>query len=168
MLFFYDLNSSCLIHVVHGLSVLHRSNSCSPSHLSSLFFAWFSNLHLILYAILPKFLCSVVFFTVSIFLVAISSLIFGNFLLRTSSLHLCVSGHFYNGWDSLFSLVHRKHFPPPCNPSSLSLFPDSQPEPWYATSYFHSAAGYVGPSSQRCFQSQNTANVGTIKVMLTL
>jgi len=99
-----------------------RFNSCSPSNFSSLYLAWFSHLHLILYARLPKFLGSVVFFTVSIFLIAISSLIFGNFLLRTSPLHLCVSGHFYNGWDSLFSPVPRKYFPHSVTPPRSLCF----------------------------------------------
>jgi hypothetical protein len=113
---YYDLKSSVLSMLFTACQSYKRTNSCSPSNLSSLFLAWFSHLHLILYARLPKFLCPVVFFTVSIFLIPISPLIFGNFLPRTSSLHLCFSGHFYNGWDSLFSPMHRKHFPPSVTP----------------------------------------------------
>ena len=48
------------------------SHSCSPPppNLNSVFLAWFSRLHLILYGRLPKFLCSVAFLTVSIFLIS--------------------------------------------------------------------------------------------------
>jgi len=94
-----------LVNLTYELILAPRPNS------ALFFLAWFSYLYLIWYARLSKIFCSVVFFTVSIFLIAISSLIFGHSLLMTSSLHLCVSGHFYNGWYSLFSPVHGKHFP---------------------------------------------------------
>jgi hypothetical protein len=86
------------------LTVSHsyiQSHYCSPPNLSSAFLAWFFHLHLILYARVPKFLCSLAFLTVSIFEIAVSSLICGHLLFRSSSLHLCVFGHFNNRWDSL-------------------------------------------------------------------
>jgi hypothetical protein len=38
-------------------------------------------------------------------------LIYGPLLFRSSSLHLCVSGHFNNRWASLSYPAHRRHLP---------------------------------------------------------
>jgi hypothetical protein len=58
---------------------IHRCY-CRPRSLSSPFFTWPSHLHFILYAKVPKFLCSVTLLAVSIFLNAISVLICGHFI----------------------------------------------------------------------------------------
>ena len=47
------------------------------------------------------FLCWVSFLAVSIFLIATFSLTWGHVLLRIFSVHLSVSGHFNNKWESL-------------------------------------------------------------------
>ena len=83
-----------------------QSHSCSLSNLSSAFLVGFPNLHLILYARVPNSLFNGTL-PVSIFLIAISSLISGHLIFRSSSLHLCVSGHFKNKYDSLCSPAHR-------------------------------------------------------------
>jgi hypothetical protein len=55
---------------------------------------WIFHLHLILYARVPKFLCSVTILTVGIFLIAIASSICVPLFFSSSCLHMCVSGHY--------------------------------------------------------------------------
>jgi len=66
------------------------------SNISSAFFAWFPNLHLIFYARVPKYLNSVAFLIGSTFLSAVSSLIYGHLLHRNSSVHPCLAGYISN------------------------------------------------------------------------
>jgi len=83
------------------------------------FFTWFFHLHFILCK--PKCFCSLTVLTVSVFLSAVSVLIYDHLLFRSSPLHICVSGHFTNRWDILSS-VHRRHLPLTIPPvSSLSF-----------------------------------------------
>lgn len=57
-----------------------------------------------------KLLCSVAFLTLNISLSAVSFLICDHLLFRSSSFHLCVSGHFNNRWG-LFSRARKWHMP---------------------------------------------------------
>ena len=88
-----------------------QSSSCSPPNLCYSVFTWFSNLHLILFERVPKFLCSVAFLTVRIFPITIFLLICGHLLFSISSHHICLSGHFENRWDPISSVAHRNHLP---------------------------------------------------------
>jgi hypothetical protein len=104
------------------MSKVTHANLILPSsfpNLSSLFFAWFSNLHFILCAKVHWFLCSVTFLIVSIYLTAVLGFMCGHLLFRSSSPHLCISGHFNSRWNSLSSCAHSRHLP---------LFPFHQPQ----------------------------------------
>jgi len=85
-----------------------QSSSCSLSSLSSAFFRQSSTLNLIFYSRVPKFFCSGAFLTVTVFLCAISSVIRGHLLFRSSSFHLGISGPFNNRWYSLSFAAHRR------------------------------------------------------------
>ena len=86
-----------------------RCHSCSPPNLRSALISWLFLFAFSIYATVPKFLSWVSLFVVSIFLMATFSLIWGHALLRSFSVHLSVSGHFNNKWDSLSSPNHRRH-----------------------------------------------------------
>jgi hypothetical protein len=105
------LKGSCLISVVCSRSDLHTPSFWHSCSLNSAFLVWFSHLHLLLHARVPKCLCSVAFLTLSIFLIALSSLICGDLLFWSFSLFLCLSGHFSNMWDSLPPTARRRHQP---------------------------------------------------------
>jgi hypothetical protein len=85
-------------------SYVQSSSPFLPNHISA-FLVWFSQLHFILYARIPRCLYPVLFLIVSIFLSDIFSLIFSNLLFRTSSLHLSVTWHF-NKPSSLIAEAH--------------------------------------------------------------
>lgn len=142
---FIIMKGSCLIHTVYNLSILYTVSFLPPSlHQPQFCFLslvdCFFHSHLIFYARVLKFLCSVEFLTVSIFLIAISSLICSYLLFRTSSFHFCVSMHFKNRWDSLSSPVHWRHLPLPLSQFNSFSFLYFHPEPCCAASSFHSAA----------------------------
>ena len=101
------LSCPCCLHSPSPTYSLILANPTLPNF-SSTFLALFSHLHLIMYARMLKFLCSVAVLTFSISLSAVSSLICDHLLFRSSSLHLCVPGHFNNRWD-LFSCTHKWH-----------------------------------------------------------
>ena len=103
-----DSKHSCLIHVIYSLSILCTIFFLISSKLSSALFTWFSHLHLILYARFLKYLCSVEFLAVRIFLSVISLLTCGNLLYKSSPLQLCILGHFNKRWDLLFSFWHGR------------------------------------------------------------
>ena len=105
--------------ITHGSRV--ESNSVIPPCFSFSFFPWFCHLYLFLYPRLPVFLCSVAFLTVNIFLIPISSLIYGSFLFRNSSilspLLLFWAFQKINGIGC--PPPRKRNFFPPCNPLQL-------------------------------------------------
>ena len=139
-----NLSYSCVLIALHFYI---KSHSCSSPKLSSAFLAWFSHLHLILYARVPKLLRSEAFLTASCLLlfprwsVAVCS----------SGAPLPASGHFNNRWYSLSSAAHRRHQTLPVHPSFYC--PDCQPELCYASSFFQSAEGCLRLSSTGVLQT---------------
>ena len=85
--------------------------SCCPPNVHSVFLAWFSCLHLILYDSEPKFLCSVAFLTVISLLISIPSLICDHLLFMSPSFHLNVSGRNNSTRESLSSPAQTRHLP---------------------------------------------------------
>ena len=124
MLFFYLLAVICASFPFYSLSVLPKSHFCSPP--ASFLFSWagFSSsiFHLICKA--AEFLSCLTLLPASTCPSAISSLIRGRLLLRNSTLHLCVSGHFNYRRDSLSSFADRRYLPLSVPPVALiSKFP---------------------------------------------
>lgn len=120
------------MRVVYIRSALHRVSFLLSRNFRSAFLAWFSNLHLILHARVPMFLCSVAFLVVSILLIAISSWICGHLCFRSSSFHLRFlwTVQQYMGFDDL-PLAQEASAPSLYQVCSFQ-FPDFETETCYA------------------------------------
>ena len=158
------MKGSYRIHIVYSLSIPTYSLILVPTRRQPQFcflrlVDCFFRSHLILYARVPRFLCSVAFLTVSTFLIVVSSLICSHLLCRTSSLHLCVSVHFKNRRDSLLSSAHRKNLPFPVSPFASFSFQISSRKHAVGLLSFIVQHDVYASLPQKCFKSPYIDNI---------
>lgn len=108
---------------------------------------WCSNLHLILYKIIPNCLRFVVLEDHTCFIKATAIIIFSHILSRKFSLSLCVSSQFRKMWVALFSPWHKGQVPTSNlhpQPSIIKIqFPNPHPKPSSPTPLIPITISYI-------------------------